>query len=286
MVLCALPFSEGVIVKMKTSKTLRNVILAVVLILIAVVLGYYSTHRKKTPEEPNLPAPTDSMGNPYNLINGGYSFFPDDVLPDSADSEQYELPAVVCGLPLPTAVKDTPFIIERVAKYSGFYFEDNSGDTVDNCLALVVKNDSKKYVSEAVLVFTVGESTQAVFEISALPAGESCVVLEKERLPLNKDYIFEYYSDNANNYFNTLSKKEREAVDLSEQVEAVQKGGSLTVKSESAAQVKVLYKPYAEGIALGGKVHIAEFNNLTDKETELPLDVGTKEIKIISVEEP
>lgn len=81
-------------------------------------------------------------------------------------------------------------------------------------------------------------------------------------------------------------KKEREAVDLSEQVEAVQKGGSLTVKSESAAQVKVLYKPYAEGIALGGKVHIAEFNNLTDKETELPLDVGTKEIKIISVEKP
>jgi hypothetical protein len=71
--------------------------------------------------------------------------------------------------------------IVDVAKYTGIYMEDGTNEVLSGLLMIVVKNEGTKDIQYAEVEMPVGDQT-AYFKLSTLPAGESMVVLEKNRM--------------------------------------------------------------------------------------------------------
>lgn len=267
---------------MEKKKYFRAALIAAALIIIITISGYIaaqndsgggqeesssssaeaSSSGEETEEETGSLQETESE---YNLIEGGYSFFEDDVLPEDADPSEYVLPESVCGIDLPYAIEDAPLIITRIAKYSGEYIEDASDDEIDSCLALIVKNNTDDIVMTATLVFKVNDSEEAVFKVNSLPAGESCVVLEANRREFNVEDVLTYDAENEDNYYYTRSAEEQAEFDVSDQIQVKYGESGLTVKNrgdESYDKIYVLYKIKKEGVYFGGITYKLEFTNL------------------------
>jgi hypothetical protein len=71
--------------------------------------------------------------------------------------------------------------ITEVAKYTGLYVEDGSNDIVSGVLMIVVENTGNTDVQLAEIEMPVGKKT-ACFKLTTLPAGESMVLLESNRM--------------------------------------------------------------------------------------------------------
>lgn len=76
--------------------------------------------------------------------------------------------------------------ITDMAQYAGVYMEDGSNEIVTGLLLIVVKNTGKKDIQYAEIEIPVGDTT-AYFTLTTLPAGESVVLLEKNRMPYTDD---------------------------------------------------------------------------------------------------
>lgn len=74
-----------------------------------------------------------------------------------------------------------------IGKYSGGYFEDSSNEAVTDVLAILVENTSDIVVEFAEIKINCGEE-DAFFEIHALPAGSSALILESRRMQY-QDYM-------------------------------------------------------------------------------------------------
>lgn len=71
--------------------------------------------------------------------------------------------------------------ITDVAKYTGIYMEDGTDEIVSGVLMIVVKNSGDTDVQLAEIELPVGKKT-AYFKLTTLPAGESIVLLETNRM--------------------------------------------------------------------------------------------------------
>ncbi len=71
--------------------------------------------------------------------------------------------------------------VQKVGSYTGIYVEDGSNAVVSRIMMIVVKNTGDKTVQYAELALTDGTTT-ASFVLSTLPAGESVVLLEKDKM--------------------------------------------------------------------------------------------------------
>lgn len=71
--------------------------------------------------------------------------------------------------------------IRDVAKYTGIYMEDGSDEIVSGVLMIVVENTGDTDVQLAEIEMPVGKQT-ACFKLTTLPAGESVVLLETNRM--------------------------------------------------------------------------------------------------------
>lgn len=78
--------------------------------------------------------------------------------------------------------------IVDVAKYTGVYMEDGTNEVVSGLLMIVVKNTGDQDVQFAEIEMPV-EDQLAYFKMSTLPAGESMVLLEQNRMAyVDTDY--------------------------------------------------------------------------------------------------
>ena len=71
--------------------------------------------------------------------------------------------------------------IVKVAKYTGIYMEDGTDDIVSGLLMIVVKNTGDTDIQYAEIEMPVNDK-MAFFKLTTLPAGESMVVLEQNRM--------------------------------------------------------------------------------------------------------
>lgn len=71
--------------------------------------------------------------------------------------------------------------IINVGAYTGIYMEDGSDEVVSGVLMLVVTNVGDKAIQYAEITLPT-EGGDAMFKLSTLPAGESCVLLEQTRM--------------------------------------------------------------------------------------------------------
>ena len=69
-------------------------------------------------------------------------------------------------------------VIEKIAPYSGMFVEDGTNATTQNVAMLLVTNDGD-FPVEYTQIRVMWEGEELLFDISALPAGESLVVQEK-----------------------------------------------------------------------------------------------------------
>lgn len=72
-------------------------------------------------------------------------------------------------------------LVTKIGSYTGIYMEDGTNAVLSRIMMIIVKNTGDKTVQYAEIEMTDGTTT-AFFSLSTLPAGESVVLLEKNRM--------------------------------------------------------------------------------------------------------
>lgn len=90
-------------------------------------------------------------------------------------------PTIEAIVDVPTGQMDANLTIRNIGAYTGAYVEDGSNDIVSNVLMLVVDNSGEEAVQYAEITLPT-ENGDAKFTLSTLPAGESVVLLEQNRM--------------------------------------------------------------------------------------------------------
>lgn len=139
--------------------------------------------------------------------------------------------------------------IVEIGKYSGNYMEDGSDEEVSNVMMIKVKNNSDKPLQYAEILLTL-EDDIAEFSFSTIPAGETALVLEKNRWEYSKkNEILEtelknvvFFEEGLNLYEDVLEISELE--------------GALNIKNISekdiSGQIAVYYKTVEDEMYQGG----------------------------------
>ncbi len=153
----------------------------------------------------------------------------------------------------------------EICSYSGQFMEDNSFEEVENVAAMRLENRSEEFLDLATITYDLGEGKEAVFEVKGLPAGETVLVLEKNRLPLTGNEKFTGYPEveaSFNKYAITTTN------DISVEV----KDGVLIVSNMTRStleNVTIYYKlTDAEGNFLGGVAYVSSVGDLKPQETK------------------
>ena len=135
--------------------------------------------------------------------------------------------------------------ILEISGYTGAYMEDGSDEQVKNVLMLRVANAGREFIQYAEI--TMG---QAVFTLSTLMPGETCLVLEQNRMTYNGGT--EWATPTAQNVATF-----REKPTLCEDKLRIQTlDGCLNITNVSGADIDgdvvIYYKNYANGTYYGG----------------------------------
>ena len=157
----------------------------------------------------------------------------------------------------PYEIPETPLIVEKLLDYSGQYWEDGSGEPVENVAGLMVYNPTEQMMRSA--DFAVDISGQTLyFHLSWLPPGGRCLVLESSRQPYFSQSVTGCRMLAVRWTFSQLS---------SEQIDYVGLGSLLTVtnrEERSYSRVTMWYKRYVpkEDYYLGGISFSARLTSL------------------------
>ena len=139
--------------------------------------------------------------------------------------------------------------IKNVGSYAGIFMEDGTDEIVSGVLMLVVTNNSEDDIQYAEITIPVSDG-EANFSLSTLPAGETVVLLEKNRMAYS---AAEAYTGAAMKNVALFS----EPVSLCEdQLELQILNGAINVTNISgediAGDIVVYYKNSADDIYYGG----------------------------------
>lgn len=183
---------------------------------------------------------------------------------------------------LPANVKGTQMIVKSFAGYDGAYLEDGSGDEIVGVAALLVENSGDAGILRAEIVLERSNESM-VFCIELLPAGQSVLVLEKNR-KIYSSGEFTACTGWAVMEYGDWKKSDLLRIDA---------GGVnlLTVENlcpEKLGNIKVYYKPqYADGLfSIGGvsrKLWIGELLP-GEKITVSPPDYSAEHSSIVYVQ--
>ena len=163
-------------------------------------------------------------------------------------------------VPQPTTIMEIPqgdntqtaflgdnLYITDIGKYTGVYMEDGSDEVVSNVLMVILKNDGEKALQLARINLQYAEFT-ANFEVTNLPAGESVVLLEKNRHAYVEDGYIRATTDNVTFFREPMSLKE-------DQVKLSGVNGAITVENltdQTFGEIYVYYKNSATDLYYGG----------------------------------
>lgn len=159
--------------------------------------------------------------------------------------------------PEQTTRLDGDLVITDMGPYAGIYMEDGSDEIVSNVMMLVVRNDgaSDLQLARISLYFS---SYTAQFEVTNLPAGESVVLLEKNRLPYESSNYLRAEAYNVLHFPAPMSLME-------DQFEITGGSGYITVKNISGQDIHgnvfLYYKNSASDLLYGGITYRARISD-------------------------
>lgn len=146
----------------------------------------------------------------------------------------------------------------EISRFSGYFVEDpDNEDQVSSVAAILVANETDKFLDLATVTYTVGGKT-ATFQITGLPSGERVWVLEQDRLSIAEgdELVFEdcvvTYNENA--------------METTDDLLVQREGYGMTVTNRSGSTLKnvcVYYKNRTQdGAFLGGITYLVSFGDL------------------------
>ena len=205
--------------------------------------------QKETNKDPQKETSNNQQTQPSEPVQVETITPPDD-LPPTVEIPAQKDPqtGASLGITFPCQVPQYGLVIEKLAPYSGMFVEDGTNAQVENVAMLMVQNKGDYPVEYTSIKVTFGQE-ELLFDISALPMGETLVVQEKngKTIPAGK-------AEAAN----ALVVRRAEMEMSESQMQVIDNGdNSLTVKNLTDATiptVRVFYKYYREdeGIFVGG----------------------------------
>ncbi len=139
----------------------------------------------------------------------------------------------------------------EAASYTGFFLEDGSDEVVTGVLMIVVKNTSAEPIQYAEIQMDV-EGETAQFSVTALPAGEEAVLLERNRMPYKAEV--DYLSAPAE--CTSLAVFSGELSLHEDKLKIQPLDGALNITNISSAEITdtitLCYKGYQNGQYYGG----------------------------------
>lgn len=145
----------------------------------------------------------------------------------------------------------------QISRFSGGYVEDGSGDQVRDVAAILVANNTGKFLELATVTYKVGDRT-ATFQVTGLPAGRQAWVMESDRMVLTDgdELVLEDCKESYN----------ANAMTASGDLQVSRQGNSLTLTNTSGkklSNVAVYYKNTMEdGTFLGGITYYIAFGDM------------------------
>lgn len=162
----------------------KGLVLLIVVLVVLLIAAAWVAGRNLDPERPVAP----------------------DATQESVTQTEQTAPADTATQPAPTEVATQP-VLERhrdiqinlgyglvatqVGSYTGAYVEDGSNDFVTGVLMLRVQNTGEQDVQYTEITLALKDG-QAQFVLSTLPAGESVILLEQERLAWDQNEEYAY----------------------------------------------------------------------------------------------
>lgn len=145
----------------------------------------------------------------------------------------------------------------HIGKYAGIYMEDGSDEVVSDLMMLVLRNDGTQDLQLARISLHYSDYT-AQFEVTNLPAGESVVLLEKNRLPYDSADFLSAEVANVVHFPTPMSMME-------DQFEITGGDGYLDVTnisdSDISGEIFIYYKNSATDLLYGGITYRARISN-------------------------
>lgn len=185
------------------------------------------------------------------------------------------------ALTFPVTLSDSPLIAERLQSYEGPYWEDGSGDYVENVAGLMVHNPTDRMIEFASIAIRQG-GEQLYFFIYRLPPNSRCLVLEYQRKPCVPQTV---------TACRELCIRWGSQEFSGEHVDYVGLGPLMTIINRDSRQldhVTVWYKQYVktEDYYLGGKAYSAHLFSLESegRRTLQPEHYHTDNARIVGIE--
>lgn len=146
-----------------------------------------------------------------------------------------------------TAFLGNDLYITDIGNYTGIYMEDGSDEFVSDVMMIILKNENKNALQLARINLQYADFT-ANFEVTNLPAGESVVLLEKNRHEYVDDYYIHAKVENVAFFQDDMSLRE-------DQVKLTGINGMITVENltdEVLGEIYIYYKNSAVDLYYGG----------------------------------
>lgn len=139
----------------------------------------------------------------------------------------------------------------------GLFVEKGGQDEVKSTAAIVVKNNSDKILEYGTISFRVNDYERAEFVISALPAGEKCLVMETTARVLHKEDKYTVLPGSC-----TFSYCDASTESGKYKLEIEGSTLKLTNKTEAPLTAKIAYKYYKNDMYYGGIAFRGTFENI------------------------
>jgi len=146
-----------------------------------------------------------------------------------------------------TAFLGNNLYITDIGKYTGVYMEDGTDELVTNILMVVLKNEGDAALQLARINLEYSDFT-ANFEVTNLPAGESVVLLEKNRHEYVSDHYLRATAENIVFFQEPMSLQ-------ADKVKITVAKGSIEVENltdDVMGELYIYYKNSASDLLYGG----------------------------------
>jgi len=175
--------------------------------------------------------------------------------------------------------------INYVGDYSGVFFEDGSDEIVSSILMIELENTSDKDLQLA-RINALTEDSVAQFEATNIPAGESVILLEKNRMKAGNKNIYDFSVDNL-----VFFSEKMDTMENSFSVKIADGYLELTNTGDKDTEgiIYIYYKNTVDGTLYGGITYRATINDIIKKGdvarvvTNHCTDSNTKIVEIVNV---
>lgn len=159
-------------------------------------------------------------------------------------------------------IDDGKIIIEAIKGTDGLFVEKGDRAEAENISSIVITNNSDEMLEYAVFPFHVNQYERADFIVSALPAGESAVVMESFARPFSKE---DEYEIDSKAVLTAYAEEKTE----SDKVEITTENDMITVKnvSDDTISATVVYKYYQGDMYYGGIAFSGSFEDIKPGES-------------------